>query len=70
MRYFFLYVDNNKDVSRKGLFIKHTDCRLARMMVHEEIKDKDPKSSVEAIDKYVSIENSKMKRFMEIMGGS
>ena len=40
------------------------------MMVHEETKDKDPKSSVEAIDKYVSIENSKMKRFMEIMGGS
>ena len=38
-----------------------------KVMVCEETKEDDQKNSVEVIDKDVSVENSKMKRFMETL---
>ena len=66
VRCFLLYADNNKDLSTKSSFIKPADSRLVRVVVCEETKDEDPESSVEVIDKDVSVENSKMERFMEV----
>ena len=46
MRYFFLYADNNKYLSRKNLSIKPADSRLAKVVVCEETKDNDQNSNV------------------------
>ena len=67
IRCFQKYVDNNKYLSTKSSIIKPADSRLVRVVVCEETKYEDTKSSVEIIDKDIPVENSKMKRFMETM---
>ena len=63
-RCFLLYADNNKDVSRK-VYLLNLQLADWWKLFCEETKDDDQKSSVEVIDKDVSVEDSKMKRFME-----
>ena len=59
LRFFLLHADNNKDVSRKNSLIKPEDSRLMQGCCLWRDTDKD-----------VSIENSKVKRFMETMRNS